>query len=580
MWLYRCPSAFIAFLCILPYALCDYKLTLLHTNDVHARFEETDVNSGSCDESEKAAGECYAGVSRRMTEVERIRERDENVLLLDAGDEYQGTMWFFVYKGKATSHFMNWLDYDAMAIGNHEFDNGIDGLTPFLDNVTFPVLSANIDDTDEPSIQGKYSKSTVLTRGNEKIAIIGYTTTETPVISSPGKLKFLNEVDAIQQELNRLKNEDPTINKFIALGHSGIVVDIEIANKVVGIDVVIGGHSNTFLYTGVPPSTEVPMDEYPILIHPPHDSNLDVLVVQDYAYGKYLGELEVTFDDDGNLIGWHGNPILLDNSTAEDPDTLSEIMKWTQPLEEYRYNIIGRTNVNLIGDRMVCRLEECNMGNMVTDAVIHENIKYPDEVKWNHVSMAIWNSGGIRASLEIGDITVAELMTVFPFGNTVDIIVLKGEHLLGALEHSVHRYSAIQAHGEFLQMSGIRVEYDITRPSGDRVVDVQVQCVECENHVPVYEPLDLNKEYAVITTNFIANGGDGYDVIRDNKIEHETGSMELEVIADYIETLSPLYNGLESRIQFADTISAAASYYKEMDLMAFTVLAVFTYFIN
>ncbi|XP_077870019.1 5'-nucleotidase-like [Saccoglossus kowalevskii] len=469
MWLPVCLAVVITLLCIIPHALCDYKLTLLHTNDVHARFEETDVDSGSCEEFEKTVGECYAGVPRRMTEVERIRERDENVLLLDAGDQFQGTMWFYFYKGKATSYFMNWLDYDVMAIGNHDFGNGIDGLTPFLDNVTFPVLSANIDDTDEPSIQGKYSKSTVLTRGNEKIAIIGYTTTETPVISSPGKLKFLNEVDAIQQELNRLKNEDPTINKFIALGHSGIVVDIEIANKVVGIDVVIGGHSNTFLYTGFPPSTEVPMNKYPILIHPPHDGKRNVLVVQDYAYGKYLGELKVTFDDDGNVIGWDGNPILLDNNVPE------------------------------------------------------------------------------------GDITLEELIAVLPFGDTADIVVLKGEHLLGALEHSVHRYSAIQSYGEFLQMSGIRVQYNLSRPSGDRVVDVQVHCVECENHVPVYEPLDLNKKYAVITTNYIANGGDGYDVIKYNKIEHKTGRVDLEVITDYIEAVTPLQNGLESRISFVDS---------------------------
>ncbi|XP_070569172.1 snake venom 5'-nucleotidase-like [Ptychodera flava] len=542
-----CTLLAIAF--VLPFATGDYSLTILHTNDVHARFEETDVYSGACSEDERAAGECYGGVARRATKIQEIRNRDDNVLLLDGGDQYQGTLWFYYYKGKATAHFMNLIEYDVMALGNHEFDNNIEGIVPFLDNVTFPVISSNIDDTEEPSIQGKYTDSWVFDDvGGEKIAVIGYTTVTTPMISSPGKLEFKDEIESIQAELDRLKNNDPSITKFIALGHSGIEVDLEIADKVQGVDVVIGGHSNTFLYTGDPPSIEDPIGEYPLVVNPSHDPSLTVLVAQSYAYGKYLGELQVVFDDDGDVIGYDGNPILLDNSTAQDPDTLAEIEKWREPLIDFQNEVIGRTNVFLQGERAVCRTQECNMGNMITDGMLHQNIRAPDDVKWNHVAIAIWNGGGIRASITQGDITVEDVVTVLPFGNTVDIVQLKGEHLLESLEHSVSRYSPLVQAGEFLQISGIHVKYDVDEPSGSRVVEAEVLCTECL--MPEFQPLDVDKVYTLITSNFIANGGDGYTMISDNKLLHESGNLDSETIMEYISQVSPLFDKVENRIQF------------------------------
>ncbi|XP_077977813.1 5'-nucleotidase-like [Glandiceps talaboti] len=548
------------FLLLLP-ASSAYELTILHTNDVHARFEETDVSSGACSEAEKTAGECYAGVARRKTKVDEIRARDSNVLLIDGGDQYQGTLWFYYYKGMATAHFMDFIEYDTMALGNHEFDNKIAGIVPFLDNVTFPVLSANIDDTEEPSIQGKYNKSTVFTRGAKKIAVIGYTTTDTPMISSPEKLKFEDEVESIQTELNRLRAEDPTIDIFIALGHSGIDVDQKIAQEVEGVDIVVGGHTNTFLYTGDPPSTEVPLGDYPMVINPDHDPTKNVLVVQSYAYGKYLGELKATFDDNGDITDWGGNPILLDDSVVEDPDTLQEVEIWNEPLIEFQEEVIGKTNVYLEGSREVCRLQECNMGNMILDALIHQNIKEPDELRWNHVAVALWNGGGIRASIKQGDITVEDVVLVLPFGNTIDIVQLKGVHLRESLEHSVESYNPVVQAGQFLQFSGIHVKYDVTKPVGSRVVDAKVRCSEC--HMPEYLPLDDDQVYTILTSNFIADGGDGYTMIRDNKLVHESGNLDSETVIEYINQVSPLFDSVENRIEFVtDTpceISTATS---------------------
>uniref|UniRef100_A0A3Q3G9R7 5'-nucleotidase n=1 Tax=Labrus bergylta TaxID=56723 RepID=A0A3Q3G9R7_9LABR len=226
-----------------------WDLVLLHTNDVHARVEETSKHSGKCGGSSSG---CFAGVARRATEVKRIRSSESNVLLLDAGDQFQGTVWFNYYKGAEAAHFMNKLQYDAMVFGNHEFDNGVEGLMkPFMENIKCPVLSANIkpDKTLASTFGTSYLPYKILNVGGEKVGVVGYTSQETSALSKPGPhLKFEDEVPALQLQVDKLQTLG--VNKIIALGHSGFTMDQEIAKKVRGVDVVIGGHTT-------PSSTQV-----------------------------------------------------------------------------------------------------------------------------------------------------------------------------------------------------------------------------------------------------------------------------------------------------------------------------------
>uniref|UniRef100_A0A6I8NYZ0 5'-nucleotidase n=1 Tax=Ornithorhynchus anatinus TaxID=9258 RepID=A0A6I8NYZ0_ORNAN len=211
-----------------------WELTLLHTNDLHSRLEPTSVESGKCQGPPRA---CFGGVARLATQVGRLRQAHPNVLLLDAGDQYQGTIWFTVYKGVEVAHFMNALRYDAME--THEFDNGGGRSLPTSKpGVHWPLASPD---------------STIRTRssmwGSEKVGVVGYTSRETPVLSNPGRdLEFEDEITALQPQVDKLKTLG--VNKIIALGHSGFEMDKLIAQKVRGVDVVIGGHTNTFLYTG------------------------------------------------------------------------------------------------------------------------------------------------------------------------------------------------------------------------------------------------------------------------------------------------------------------------------------------
>ncbi|XP_073339299.1 snake venom 5'-nucleotidase-like [Pagrus major] len=524
-----------------------FEVTVLHTNDNHARIEETSEDSGKC----SVGGPCFAGVARRFTKVSEIRRKEKNVLFLDAGDQFQGTVWFNYYKGAEAAHFMNKLGYDAMALGNHEFDNGVEGLIqPFLQSVNCSVVSANIqpDQTLAAKLSGYYKPYTVIHVGSDKVAVVGYTTAETPFLSMPGQhLKFEDEVEALQVQVNKL--ETLGYNKIIALGHSGFDVDQQIAKRVKGVDVVIGGHTNTFLYTGKPPSTEVPAGPYPYMVKSSDGRN--VPVVQAFAFGKYLGYLKVTFDGAGNVIKAIGNPILMDSSIPQDPEVLADVGKWKKGLAQYSSQYVGQTLVYLNGTFEECRFRECNLGNLICDAMIHHNVKYSGEnLQWNHVGICMLNSGAIRTPINEhntnGSITMEEILTVLPFGATFDLVQIKGSTIKKAFEHSIHRYGGMS--GEFLQVSGIHVEYDLSKPVNQRVVSLSVLCTECR--VPKYEPLDLEKTYTVVMPSFMVGGGDGFTMVKEELLKHNTGDMDISVFSKYISDMKRVYPAVEGRIRF------------------------------
>ncbi|XP_017679536.1 PREDICTED: 5'-nucleotidase [Lepidothrix coronata] len=539
LWLWLCTAG----LC----AAAELRLTLLHTNDVHGRVEAQGAGPRRC--AGDAPG-CFGGVARRAARVAAERAAHPNVLLLDAGDQYQGTVWFSRFKGREAVHFMNLLRYDAMALGNHEFDEGVSGLLdPLLKNANFTVLSGNIKGkTPLGNEMMKYvNPFKIVHFDSESVGIVGYTTQETSFLSQPGNdIIFEDEIEALQVQVNKLTAMG--VNKIIALGHSGFTVDKNIAQKVKGVDVVIGGHTNTFLYTGTPPSTEVPAGPYPFMVD--SDDGRKVPVVQAYAYGKYLGYLNVTFDKKGNVVEAVGNPILLDSSIPEDEHIKEEVEKWRENLGNYSKEI-GKTNVYLNGTSQACRFHECNMGNLLCDAVLYENVGRPDKKSWNHVSMCILNGGGIRSPIDEqstnGSITVEDLLSVLPFGGRFDMVKVKGSTLKEAFEHSVHRYG--RGSGELLQVGGIHVVYDLSRAPGSRVVSLEVLCTACR--VPSYIPLHMDEIYNVTLPSYMLFGGDGYHMLKDKNMGYSKGEPDIEVVSRYLQRMERVYPAVEGRIKFS-----------------------------
>ena len=334
-----------------------YEITILHTNDFHARFRPISKYDNNCSAKNNAKGKCFGGSARLSSAIEDARSRHSNTILLDGGDQFQGTLFYNLYKGKVAAEMMNMLGYDGMAVGNHEFDDGPETLRVFMDSVDFPVLMANANVDMEPELKDQLQKSTTLYKNNRKIGLIGINTVDTAELSSPGEnVIFTDAVAAVQSEVDFLT--EAGVNIIILLSHSSYGVDKMIAANTTGVDVIVGGHDNTYL-SNVSDRAKGP---YPTVVN-------GTQIVQAYAYGKFLGELSVLFDEAGNVIHASGEPIIIDSSVNENSQVVARLDELEKPINTLKETIVGTVSNPLTGDRAVCRIQECDMGNMIADAM-------------------------------------------------------------------------------------------------------------------------------------------------------------------------------------------------------------------
>lgn len=497
-------------------ASADYALTILHTNDFHARFEPISAFDSGCSAEDNAAGECFGGTARLVTAIADARARSNNSILVDGGDQFQGTLFYTYYKGAAAAEFMNKLGYDAMTVGNHEFDDGPEVLRGFMDSVSFPVLMSNADVSGEPLLADVLLKSAVIERGGEQIGLIGLTPEDTDELASPGEnVIFSDPSTAVQGEVDKLT--EMGVNKIIVLSHSGYGVDQQVAANTTGVDVIVGGHTNTLLG-----EMDGAAGAYPTMVG-------DTAIVQAYAYGKFLGELNVTFDDDGVLIEASGAPLLIDGTVAEDAATVARIAELAAPLDEIRNMVVAQTAAPIEGNRDICRAMECSGGNLIADAML-------DRVADQGIQIAIANSGGIRASIDEGDVTMGEVLTVLPFQNTLSTFQVTGETVVAALENGVSQIE--EGAGRFPQVSGITFTVDAAAPAGSRVSDVMVGGA----------PIDLAATYGMVSNNFVRNGGDGYSMFIGAANAYDFGPDLADVTAEYMAENAPYTPYTDGRI--------------------------------
>ena len=505
-------------------AAADYKLTILHTNDFHSRFEPINKYDSGCSAEDNAEGKCFGGSARLVTAVNDARARAGNSILVDGGDQFQGSLFYTYYKGKVAAEFMNKLGYDAMTVGNHEFDDGPEVLAGFIDTVDFPVLMSNANIENEELLTDRIMPSTVIEVGGEKIGLIGLTPEDTDELASPGpNITFSDPVPAVQAQVDKLTADG--VNKIIVLSHSGYGVDQRVAQETTGVDVIVGGHSNTYLSN----TSDRAVGPYPTVVN-------GVQIVQAYAYGKFLGELNVTFDDDGNVVKAVGEPLIMDNTVTEDQAALDRIAELAKPLDEIRNKVVANAAAPIEGDRSICRVQECEMGNLVADAMLAR-------VADQGVQIAIANSGGLRASIDAGDVTMGEVLTVLPFQNTLSTFEISGQGIIDALENGVSQVEEVK--GRFPQVAGLKFTWDPSvAPNEGRIVEVMV--AEGDTYVPI----DPNKTYLVVTNNYVRNGGDGYKMFTgDDKNAYDFGPDLADVTAEYLAANAPYTPYLDGRIQ-------------------------------
>lgn len=505
-------------------AQAEFSLTILHINDLHSRIEPITGTDSNCSAEDDAAGECFGGIARVKTAIDARRAAaasdGRNVIVLDAGDQYQGSLFYTTYKGDEVVEFMNGIGFDAMAVGNHEFDDGPEGLAKLLDGAEFPVISGNVDASNEPILAGKLKGALVLEINGEKVGIVSTLAEDTVETASPGdNVVFYDAEDYLKSVVEAL--EAAGINKIIALNHMGYVRDQQIAAEVPGIDVIVGGHSHTLLSN----TDENAGGPYPTMVKNP--AGQDVPIVQAYAYSKYLGELNVTWDDEGNVTSAEGAPILLDASITPDEGFAARVAELAAPLEEIKAKVIGDATDLIVGDRNVCRVSECSMGNLVADAQL-------DRVADQGVTISIANSGGLRASIDAGEITMGEVLTVLPFSNTLATFQITGADIVAALENGASQIEEVA--GRFAQVAGLKYTFDASKPAGERVSDVMVQ------EGDAWVAIDPAKTYGVVTNNYVRGGGDGYAMFETNAVDpYDFGPPLEQVVADYIAKLGGSY---------------------------------------
>jgi 5'-nucleotidase len=426
-------------------------------------------------------------------------------------------LFYTYYKGALTAEMMNKMGYDAMTVGNHEFDDGPEVLRGFMDAVDFPVLMSNADVSGEPLLADKLAKSTVIERGGEKLGLIGLTPQDTDELASPGdNVTFSDPVAAVQGEVDRLTGMG--VNKIIVLSHSGYGVDQKVAAETTGVDVIVGGHSNTLLSN----TNDRASGPYPTMVG-------STAIVQAYAYGKFLGELNLTFDDAGNITEAKGEPLVMDAAVTQDAGTVARIAEAAGPLEEIRNKVVTSIDEPLGGDREVCRAQECSMGTLIADAMLAR-------VADQGIQVAIQNGGGIRASIDSGEVTMCEVLTVLPFQNTLSTFQVTGDVLKAALENGVSQVE--EGAGRFPQVAGMTYTFDASQPAGSRVSDVMVGG----------KALDMGASYGVVSNNYVRNGGDGYDMFKSATNPYDFGPDLADVTAEYLAKNAPYKPYTDGRI--------------------------------
>jgi 5'-nucleotidase len=502
-----------------------YRLQVLHTNDHHARIEPVPASTTA------PVRPSHGGVARRKTLIDQFRAAAaaarRPLVLLDAGDVFQGTLYYNQYKGQADLEFYNAMGYDAMTIGNHEYDNGQQPLAEFILGANFPVLSANtVVDASSP-LSGLIRAGTIVERGGKKIGIFGLTTPDTVTISNPGPgISFTDVVEAAKEQVKALRRAGAEI--IIALTHIGYENDVLLARSVDQINLIIGGHS----HTPMAPMDGVTTPVYPVVERSPGGNR--VVIVQDWEWGRWLGNLTLSFNNGGEVVGVEGAPAHVLATVTPDAAFEERVAFYKAPLDLLLQLEIGVTDVFLDGERNNVRSRETNLGSLIAEAMLAQ-------ARFDGAQIAITNGGGIRASINVGPVTVGEVLTVLPFGNTLARADLTGAQLKTALEQGVRNYvvgSASPA-GNFPQVAGIRFRFDPALPAGSRVTELTLADGT---------PVSPAATYRVVTNNFMLAGGDGFVAFTEGANRFDYGFVMADEVMDYIGANSPITAGTDGRI--------------------------------
>ncbi|CAH2052262.1 unnamed protein product, partial [Iphiclides podalirius] len=509
-----------------------YRLDIVHYNDFHDRFEETTIYYPVCNSNDD---KCIGGFARLYYEINSLLNESDNSLLLNAGDTFQGTYWYTLMKWNITQKFINLLPNDVHTLGNHEFDDGIPGIAPYLAALQAPVVVANIDTSAVPALDGLYKPHIVLEKRGRKIGIIGVITPETRTSSNPGDVKFLDPIAAVKSEAELLNRKGVDI--IIVLSHCGLEVDKQMA-RVAGenIDLIVGGHSHSLLWNGEAPSREQVSGPYPVMVDTTSIPKHKVLIVQASAFSKYLGNITVFFNRKGELIDYSATPIFLNRSIPEDAEMKALLKPYKEKLHSLVTEVIGSATKDFLAPK--CGSTECAIGNFIADA-LQDATQSLNVSNLNHVSIILRNM--IRGSLAKGDITRGDIINVMPFTNKVVTIALPGRYLIDVFKTCMTNYWVAKPFsGPWMpHVSGLSLKFNLTQG-----VDIDVKVKDGD----AFQDLELDKEYQVTTIEFLIRTGNDFEVLKRFGRNLRVVGKDTDVLENYIKKMTPIKPSLQKRL--------------------------------
>ncbi len=479
-------------------AFADTKVTILHTNDTHAHlipFDDPDHGT-NC-----------GGIVRRAGLIELIKKEGNNPLILDAGDIFQGTTFFTLFKGEASYRTAKAIGIDATTMGNHELDLGIEHLLAMLDKTQLKLLASNVVWPD-----GKkhvFQPYAVFVRNGIKIGVIGRVGHDNwgdCNIKVTNKMKLLDDIENIRETAKRIR---PYVDLLVVISHAEVENDRKLAASVSEIDIVVGGHTHSKIMK-------------PELIkHNEKAGNYDnglggTLFTEAYEWGHYLGRVDFIFDDNKKIKSWDGGLIeVLPEHEAYAPRLVQDLVKYYDYRRIKAINrVIAHSEKGLPYDKSLRTKKMCPAGVFTCDS-----LKYA-----TNSDIGMVNAKGVRCGIAAGDIKVGDIHTMLPFDNTVVVVTLKGDQLQKMFDHA----AKIWGKQSSTVFSGV---------TGELYVDEN----KAKNIKVNGKPIDFNKDYTIAVTSFIIDGNDGGDVFFAKPVSiKDSGIIMRDAVVEYMESLKEI----------------------------------------
>lgn len=489
-----------------------WDLTILHANDVHSAAAGVNDRGPVYDDTNAVGG--LARVTAFVAdEKAKAKVQGKGVLALDAGDFWQGTHFFRTGGMPWARAAMRQMPWDAVTLGNHEFDLGCETLAQYVKGLPFPVLAANLEKNPACPLSTAPLPATVVKDfDGVKVGIIGLANDEGKDISEAcPNTDFADRTKALERAAAEL--EKAGVTHIIAVTHVGYEADQALARAVPAIDVIVGGHTHSVL--GVHPHSEGP---YPTVIA--HDDGSKTLVVQAGRSTRYLGRLTVSFDDAGRIVQFRGDLEELVPSLRRDEAMHEFVVQSIEAIRADQERFVGVNTSTLPDGLDPCREGDCLSGMATADAFL----------AWGRsrgAVAAILNGGAVRAAMPIGPVTHADLLDIHPFGNRIQVADVSGAVLREALEHGLSEPDVIGP--RLLQTAGLRYRINPAAPVGKRIVSAEIRTKE-----GIWASIVPENVYRIVTIAYLLGGGDHFSMLGKHAKILETGPLEVDVLEAYL----------------------------------------------